>query len=141
VLREDVLGEMLLAMVVTHPADREAVDTTDPLAMATMTFTNECAAGWGGDRVVLVGKDDARVLRLVTEWDTERDAAEFYGGMLHVMPALRAAASELNTERKHKAGAALEYGDEPDTVAITCWYGVDRREVKKVLPALGYDAD
>ncbi|MCL0029121.1 hypothetical protein M1N23_03130 [Dehalococcoidia bacterium] len=39
------------------------------------------AAGWGGDRFALYeGPDDALALSVMTTWDTERDAVEFFDG-------------------------------------------------------------
>ncbi len=135
VVREDILGEMLIAIVTTTPELRDAVDVTNSVALAALEYTNELASGWGGDRVVLLANGEARVMRLVTVWDTERDAAEFYGGMTHVLPHIEAAVGELNPERRLRSGATLEYGAQGEVV-VTSYYGVGRRDLKKVLPTL-----
>jgi len=135
VLREDVLGELLLAIVTTTPAERASLDLSDPAAMLGMRFTNELASGWGGDRVILLANEEARVMRLVTVWDTERDAAEFYGGMTHLVPNIRAAVNQLNPGRKTKADVTLEYAGEREVV-LTSYYGVERKALRKILPAV-----
>ncbi len=38
----------------------------------------EVAAGWDGDRLVALGRDDELVLVWLTSWDSERDASEFF---------------------------------------------------------------
>ena len=38
---------------------------------------DQAAAGWGGDRYVVVGTTDKDVIVWNSEWDTEKDAAEF----------------------------------------------------------------
>jgi hypothetical protein len=135
VLREDVLGELMLAIVTTTPEAREAIDLSDPATILGIEFTNELASGWGGDRVALLGKDDARVVRLVTVWDTDRDAAEFYGGMTHILPAVEASVDVLNPGGKLKSGATLEYGENGEVI-LTSYYGVERRDLRKILPAI-----
>jgi hypothetical protein len=139
VVREDVLGELLLAIVATTPASRASLDLSNPATLMAISFTNELASGWGGDRVVLVANEDARVMRLVTVWDTERDAAEFYGGMSQILPDIDDAVDAMNPSRKTKAGATLEYGA-ADEVILTSYYGIERRDLKKVLPALRWSS-
>ncbi|HEV8490286.1 MAG TPA: hypothetical protein VGQ58_10920 [Candidatus Limnocylindrales bacterium] len=62
---EDTLGEFQLAVWL-----RGALDRVVP--------ADEAAAGWGGDRVLLLqGPNDAWAIALLTEWDTTADATEF----------------------------------------------------------------
>jgi hypothetical protein len=62
---EDTLGEFQLGVWL-----RGALDRVVP--------ANEAAAGWGGDRVVLLqGPNDAWAIALLTDWDTEADATAF----------------------------------------------------------------
>jgi hypothetical protein len=62
---EDTLGEFHLGVWL-----RGALDRVIP--------ANEAAAGWGGDRVILLeGPNDAWAIGLVTEWDTPAEATEF----------------------------------------------------------------
>jgi hypothetical protein len=77
VLAQDTLGELMLALVTTPLEGRAAPDVSNPMAVMALEYTNAAATGWGGDRVILLGRGDARLLRLVTVWDTDEDAAEF----------------------------------------------------------------
>lgn len=64
---EDTLGELQLGIWLRTA--RPEVDRT---------AAESAAAGWGGDRAVLLeGPDDAWAIGLLTEWDTEVDASEF----------------------------------------------------------------
>ncbi|MFH1999574.1 MAG: hypothetical protein ABIK28_07835, partial [Planctomycetota bacterium] len=80
---KDTVGELLCA-IVSSPADR----TVNPMAMAMPGYwTDEGAAGWGGDRLYLAAPeagDDAslqpaRGLRIAwfTMWDSAKDCDEF----------------------------------------------------------------
>ncbi|MFT4711287.1 MAG: hypothetical protein ACJAZ8_001993 [Planctomycetota bacterium] len=77
-LHSDTLGEATLALVTTPPDKRKGLDASDAMGMMLLKYTNRDAEGWGGDRYVLLQKDDTLVLHLVTVWDTERDAKQFY---------------------------------------------------------------
>lgn len=67
------LGELILAILTGREA--EALDpTTFP---KPGLWTNEGAAGWGGDRWQLYRRGDETVTVLATRWDTDRDAREF----------------------------------------------------------------
>lgn len=83
VVHKDTAGELLCA-IVTAPADREL----NLLLMQLPSFwTNEAAAGWGGDRFYLLAKGPdekkaatgLRGLRgvWITLWDTRNDRDEF----------------------------------------------------------------
>jgi hypothetical protein len=109
-------------------------------AVMGLEYTNPLAAGWGGDRVVLLGSEQGRVMRLVTVWDSARDAGEFYGGMLGYLPSMEAAAKALNPGGRLKDGAELEYGPDGE-VCLTVWYGVERKDLKKLLPAIAWRAE
>ena len=55
---------------------------------------NKSAAGWGGDRVVLLeGPNDAWAVVVDTAWDTKTDASEFVDGADGIATALKASAS------------------------------------------------
>lgn len=84
----DTLGELYLALVTTPASVRDSVNPADPATALAVKFTNEAAEGWGGDSLVLLEKDDASYLHLVTAWDTERDAVEFEEQMLAVLPEI-----------------------------------------------------
>jgi hypothetical protein len=140
VLREDVLGELMLATATTVDGARRGIDPEDPTAVLAVEYTNDLAAGWDGDALILVGEgppleNGGRWLRLATVWDSVRDAGEFYGGMLGVLPAMRAAAEALS-DRERNAGAELAYGEREDVVVLTVWHSVDRRDRGKLDEAL-----
>jgi hypothetical protein len=62
---EDTLGEFQLGIWL-----RGALDRVVP--------AEEAAAGWGGDRVVLLqGPNGSWAIALLAEWDTAADATEF----------------------------------------------------------------
>jgi len=77
VLGEDTLGELYLGLMTSPAEERKGLDTTNMLAVLGIKYTNAAAEGWGGDRVVLLGRGDERLLELVTLWDSPEDAAEF----------------------------------------------------------------
>jgi hypothetical protein len=78
VVGEDTLGELQLAIAVLPKKDRKGFDAKNPLAVLGLKFTNPAAEGWGGDRALLLAKDDERCLDLVTVWDSAEDAREFH---------------------------------------------------------------
>ena len=138
-LREDTFGELGLALLSKSEEERTGTDFDNPMSVVTLEYTNASAAGWGGDRYVLVGNDDARFLRVVTTWDTERDAAEFFGGMRGQVAGFKAIAGTLAGEQGAKrATASLEYGDDPRIVVLDVGFGLRRTEAKKLREALAY---
>jgi hypothetical protein len=135
---EDTLGELLLALVTSSRAPVEATDPSDPtaaLGMLLEPFTAPAVEGWGGDRVVLFTNGDASWLRLVTVWDTERDAGEFKATLDALMPDIEQACEDLSerTSSKAKSGAELAYGDGRDVVVLTLWAGITRPRDRKVI--------
>jgi hypothetical protein len=75
VLDEDTIGELLLAVYLETgvPPERAA----------------QAAAGWGGDRYVLLSDpDEATVLASLIVWDTEGDAQDFHQTFLDHMLGL-----------------------------------------------------
>ncbi len=77
VLAQDTLGELVLGLLTTPRDARKGFDMSNPMSLLGLKFTNKAAEGWGGDRLVLLGRGDDRLLQLVTVWDTEKDAGEF----------------------------------------------------------------
>jgi hypothetical protein len=137
VLRQDRLGELLLAVLATAPADRTA-DLGNPFAIIAIPFTNDVAAGWGGDEALLLGAagGQGRYLSLRTLWDSPRDAAEFHGALTLLLPSLRASAKELGK----RADVELTYGAE-DEVLLEVHHGVSRSDLGKLRAALGRSSD
>ncbi|MCY2960377.1 MAG: hypothetical protein NTY35_09445 [Planctomycetota bacterium] len=87
-LAQDTLGEMALALLTTPVAERKGFDMSNPMSVLGLKFTNEPAKGWGGDRLILLGRGDDRFLQLVTVWDSVKDAGEFVGALEKVAPKL-----------------------------------------------------
>jgi hypothetical protein len=87
---EDTLGEFSLAVWL-----RGALQRVVP--------ANDAAAGWGGDRVVVLqGPSDAWAIALVTDWDTVADATEFAdaaGEALSTLAAETALGHQSGTSR------------------------------------------
>ena len=136
-LREDVLGELSLATVLTPGAAGRGLDPSDAAAMLAVPYTNEQASGWDGDRVALFGEGEGRYLRLVTAWDSPRDAAEFYGGLQAVLPGM-ADAARAQSDKARNAGAAASYGEREDEVVLSVWHSIDRRDRGKLEAALSH---
>jgi hypothetical protein len=138
VLREDTLGELSIAILATASSERTTRELSDPMAMVGMKFTNAVAEGWGGDRLVLLGNGDARLVQWVTLWDTERDAGEFYGAMTLLAPSFESAARALSGDKPKDSGATVEYGAAKDEVVITIRSRTTRSDLKRVLKSLSH---
>ncbi len=136
VAREDTLGELMLAILCTPPEERGSLDSSDPMAVLGVRFTNELAQGWGGDRLVLLTNGGARYLVLVTRWDSERDAAEFYGALLLLRPSFEAAARALAGSSEGVSGARIAYGSAADEVVLAIHSGLERRDLRRLERAL-----
>lgn len=139
VLREDTLGELHVAILTTPRDVRDRTDFTNPMALMAVKFTNEVASGWGGDRLVLLEKDEARVLRWVSLWDGPRDAGEFYGALQQQLPALEASASAL--AGGEDSGVELEYGATPEEVVLTVRVRASRGDVKRTARGLAWTVE
>lgn len=85
VLGEDTLGELLLSVATTPAEERTGLDLGSAAALLAIRYTNEAASGWGGDRVVLLGRGDERRLQLVSVWDSALDAQEFGAALEEVL--------------------------------------------------------
>jgi hypothetical protein len=124
-LAEDTLGELMLALVTT-PADKRG--GFHPLAV--MSPTNAAAQGWGGDRMILLSKGDARLLRLVTVWDTEEDAVEFEEAARAAFEGLENGVWRGSVERSVTPGTHSITEGTAEHVVIDVRYGEAAREVE-----------
>jgi hypothetical protein len=88
VLGEDTLGELMLALATTPPAERKGLDVTNAVALMGVKYTNTAASGWGGDRALLLARGDERRLELATVWDRAEDAREFAAALEPILAGL-----------------------------------------------------
>jgi hypothetical protein len=105
VVLEDDLGEFQLDIWL-----REAAGARQGDAAAA-------AAGWGGDRVVMVeGPDGAWALVLDTAWDTDADAAAFATASLPALDAFRQAGSAAEQLRPATDRVTILVAGSPDAL-------------------------
>jgi hypothetical protein len=78
VLGQDTLGELYLGLFTQPFGERGGLDAKNPFSILGIKYTSKATEGWGGDRLVLLGKGEARALYLVTVWDTAEDQGEFF---------------------------------------------------------------
>ena len=71
---DGVLGELILGLMVDVPTPSPA---QAQLLAEGKHWTNDAAAGWGGDRWELWQKGDKKLVVLKIVWDSNADAAEF----------------------------------------------------------------
>jgi hypothetical protein len=120
-VERSTLGELHLALMTEEPKE---IDFTNQMSLAFLSYSNDAAKGWGGDRLELYGLGDARSLILTTSWDTPQDAAEFVAALEQRLVAWRKALAELDTQEQG-SGVEIEVGgEESAAVTIRCWYGV-----------------
>lgn len=132
-LRRDTLGEIVIGIWTQSAATRAgaaARTLANPLAIE---FTNSAASGWDGDELLLLGDaDGARVLRWVSVWDSEVDAAEFLGAASTIAEECRMALTLLAGGKGDHVG--VRYGGAREVI-VELAYGVKGLELKKILRA------
>ena len=125
-LKQDTLGEVNLGLFTRAPSDRQEFS-------ALPEFTNDAAAGWGGDRFALLGNEDARILHLVTSWDSETDTDEF-------IEALEGISKHVNTgaQTLGEGEGAFEWkrSEGAEEVRITVRMGVSAEDAKRVVATI-----
>lgn len=136
VRREDTFGELGLAQV-ADAGRGETLDLSNPAALLSIPFTHPTAEGWGGDRMILLGNGTGAWLRLVSVWDSERDAGEHYAMLLSQAPLFSGAAAALGGE---ESDVEIAYGESPDEVVLSIWSGVERRDRRKLERAVKHTA-
>ena len=134
VRRQDTFGELGLAQV-ADAGRGETLDLSNPAALLSISFTHPAAAGWGGDRMLLLGDGKGAWMRLVSVWDSERDAGEHYAMLLYQSQLFETAATALGGK---DSGVDLVYGEAPDEVVLTIWSGVERRDRRKLERAVAH---
>jgi hypothetical protein len=93
---QDTLGEFQLSVWLREVGGLAAADA------------NSAAAGWGGDRIVLLeGPSDAWAVVVDTAWDTTADATAFVDGAKGIARALKASASSDVLQRDGSSATIL----------------------------------
>ncbi|MCP3917834.1 MAG: hypothetical protein GY711_19995 [bacterium] len=137
VTHEDTLGELGCAFLTTPFDERGDLDVS-PLGLLGLRFTNRAAAGWGGDRYVLLEREGAALLAASTVWDSERDADEF-------LSALEQITEDIEAAQKHIAGyASSRVGFDawrvgPDEVRFGGWVGLSSEAARSALAQLAFE--
>jgi hypothetical protein len=134
----DTLGELMLALITAPPEEKPLAASSDPTEMLDQLlepFTHSAVDGWDGDRIVLLSNGRGSWMRLVTVWDSERDAGEFHATLSARLPgferACEALSDQLGTDAQ--SGSELVYGEQRDVVVLTLWAGVERRRDRRVI--------
>ncbi|MCA8978748.1 MAG: hypothetical protein H6831_03490 [Planctomycetes bacterium] len=126
------LGELTLAILVDDAAALAGPDLTNPRSLLSLRYTNAAAEGWGGDEVVLLTKDDAKVLQLSTVWDTEADAQEFHDALAFAELRIRAVVDALGDP----AGTNLRLDLPARRVTFTSFAGINAEDAAAMLAQL-----
>ncbi|MFT4647995.1 MAG: hypothetical protein ACI87O_002424 [Planctomycetota bacterium] len=119
----DVLGELFLGLLSVPPDG-----SLTPMSILTLKHTDSSNAGWGGDRVQILTKADAKVLVLDTLWDTEVDAEEFAGAL-----AKRNFPVDLLPGR---AESQVQFQKGSRWVRLVAWIASSREEAKEVASCI-----
>ena len=128
-LETSTIGELLFALVSEGPKE---IDFADLGALQAIEFTNTAAAGWGGDRAALYGREGARFLYVVSDWDTSEDAQEFESALRRRLEPWRASLAELDPEGVG-SGLRIELELERRRVELSVWYGVQEETAQALI--------
>ncbi len=131
VLDRTTLGELVLALVTD---EAKPLDFTNPMAVLSIKYTNEAAEGWGGDSMLLLGRDDARFLHVATVWDSAEDASEFRTALEKRLETWRADVAQLGQGGSVQLLPAKEGA--PKQVRFSAWFGLDAEELGQVSAGL-----
>jgi hypothetical protein len=135
-LDQSTLGELFLALL----ADKgDGIDLTNPMAVYSVIYTGKATTGWGGDRMVLLGSGDARFLRVVTLWDSQRDAEQFAKMLRKRLPAWEGDLGQLDSESSG-SGVRIDSAPEEESPRVTfdAWFGVDGETLEVLGGRLGF---
>lgn len=128
---QDTLGEVLLSILTLPFADRSGVDPSLFSVRETRT-TSEEAAGWDGDRVVLLENAVASVVHLVSSWDSAGDADEFLEAIDDQREDILDNLSRLGDGPFGMRAEVLS----PTRVSLTTWMGTEASEVEALLATI-----
>ncbi|MEX1024288.1 MAG: hypothetical protein WD226_04345 [Planctomycetota bacterium] len=112
VLAQDTLGELGASLFVEPVARRHGLRSQADVL--TARYTSRAGEGWGGDRLVLVGKGRARALVWWTVWDTPQDAAEFAEATDKVLEHVRSATARWSAMRGFEGESNVRFRPAPE---------------------------
>lgn len=138
VIGQDTLGELALGLVTQPFAERGGLDAKNALALVNTRYTNATVEGWGGDRLLLARKGEARVLYLATAWDTPQDADEFEAALRELTRPVEAGAAGPEAARGAWLSglSALEIVRDPKQAVVTLRIEHGTRPGAEGLPAM-----
>lgn len=131
-IESSTLGELYVALM-TEESDE--IDFSNLMAVQGITYTNDAARGWGGDRVVLYGKDESRLLSATIFWDTEKDAEEFGAAMDGRLENWRASVAQLD-EGELGSNVQLDLDVKSLRSSFHVWFGVNAEGAGKLIDSL-----
>lgn len=140
VLYENTLGEIGLAMC-TDPLKRRK-GLKGQLAMLGAKYTNRAAEGWDGDRFLVLGNGDARVLVGHSVWDSSKDARQFASALDGLSAHVTAGVVEMARIRGvDGAGFRLRPDEAKQQVSFASWFGVELEEFEKVFNSVSFGVE
>jgi hypothetical protein len=105
-----------------------------------LTFTNDAAPGWGGDRYALIEKGEGRLLCWSTRWDSPEDADEFAAALSDLSAGIEAAKARAVGFDPDLGGFRLERRGS-DGVRVTSWSGLSEAEAVALSAAVRFDEE
>ena len=128
VRHENTLGELHTAMITTPFAERRGLDVS-VAGVLGLQFTNDAAAGWGGDRYVLLERGAGRVLVWGMVWDSLEDADEFAATLSDLVDPIEAAKALAPDHDPERSGLRIQrIGG--DGVRVISWQGMTETEAE-----------
>ncbi|MFT4539926.1 MAG: hypothetical protein ACI841_004423 [Planctomycetota bacterium] len=135
VISRDTLGEMYLGIMTLAPEDRTLRGEASMLELLSTRYTTDAADGWDGDRYLLLEKEQAQLVSLVTVWDSPAEAREFQDAVIDLEPLISESKTGMEGSDPALAGFEVEY-DGRDRVTINSWHGLSRVELESLLTEL-----
>jgi len=126
------LGELMLAILVEDEDASQAIDMSDPRSIVAVEYTNDAAAGWGGDELLLLEKDGGHLVHLATVWDTSDDAREFRDALSAAKPRICAITDAMGSI----GGLRVELEFEARRVTVVSYVDIEPTDVDALLAEL-----
>lgn len=137
-VHENTLGELHAAMITTPFAERGGLNV-DLSSLLGLRFTNDAAAGWGGDRYALLEVGEGQLLYWSTVWDTEEDADEFAQVLADLTRDIEHAKSSGEDYDANLSGLLVErVGDMG--VKVLSWSGLEEQRALSIAEGVRFEA-